>query len=365
MPAALQRLSNLARLKLVGNSTPQDFPHATALQQLSSLTSLEIQPVLSGDAQHLPASLVELKLRFEADVRSEPPPSELESDVAAVDAWYENWEPSDAAWQAARRLDLSHLPMLQCCELQQDQSEFIGDACPDTVTVHLTASQLTRLALTGAIRDVSGLQDSTRLQQLWLKGCVVSVPRLVELLRGTPVLLDFSWDGWSEDWDYCPNLSMTLRQLAAGLSSLTQLTALSIAGLSDCGFVEADRRGGVRKTVHREQTNTREPQSVPWGRHLQELRGLQRLELVSFEDGAPEPGTADLLALTALTALTHLRLDVADDFDVTVCDGFRQQMPGLAECAVHGCFDGAGMVWGTCPWREQGVLGCISRRCCS
>jgi hypothetical protein len=221
--------------------------------------------------------------------------------------------------------------------------------------VHLAAPQLTRLALFGGFRDVLGLQDSTRLQQLWLMGCVVGAPRLVELLTTMPSLLDFSWDGsegalYSDMEEECSVLGMSLdqqRQLAMGLSAATQLTALSLDGLTDCGFVEENSSGVLCSVGYRESPHLPEPQGVPWGLHLQGLRRLQRLELVSFGGHGPKPGLADVLSLTALSALTHLRLDVGGDVDDSVMVGFRQQMPGLANCAVNGsCVDAAGE-WGT------------------
>lgn len=98
LPAALQRLSNLARHKLDRHCPPKLFTHVTALQQLSRLTSLEISPIFSGDTKNLATSLVVLKLCFEAGMRMEPSPSDSEGDDAALDEWSESWESSDKDW---------------------------------------------------------------------------------------------------------------------------------------------------------------------------------------------------------------------------------------------------------------------------
>jgi hypothetical protein len=138
LPAALQRLSNLAHLKLeraTGTTlSPRLSRHVTALQQLSRLTSLDMSPVFSADTKHLPTSLVDLRLQFEAGVRSE---SDSAGDYAVVDEWHEDWEesdgedwpyghahppPGDAGW----RLDLSHLSKLQHCRLQQQAPTDMG-----------------------------------------------------------------------------------------------------------------------------------------------------------------------------------------------------------------------------------------------
>jgi hypothetical protein len=193
---------------------------------------------------------------------------------------------------------------------------------------------------------VLGLQHCTGLMQLCLKGCVVSVPELVRLLSPAPSLIDFSWDAWEDAGTYgrstsVPVLGVPLEQqhqLLVGLSAATPLTALSIVGLSAVGeaYSVPDRPavgGAVGESADTDVCITDEPEHLPWGQQLQGLGRLQRLELVQPHG----LHTADVLGLTALSALTHLRLKLDYGVDEVALSAL-QQLPGLGNCSqgYHG-----------------------------
>lgn len=273
VPAALQQLPDLKHFKLTRpgdcdsdeyRSRSDVFQHVTVLSCLTRLTSLEIWPLVSGDLSSLPTSVVDLRLR-----------------VAKL---------TEAA---ARRLALPKLPLLQCCELQHlPRARGGGFNYDAAVSLQLAAPQLTRLALNGPFRDVLGLQDCSSLQQLWLKGCVVSVPGLIRLVSQAPSLLDFSWDGWEDAvnsgwnlaWPVLKVPSEQQEQLVAALSAATQLTALSVSGLHVQGVVDSIPEVASSGAVHRaediDSSSTLDSHHLPWGQHLQGLPRLQRLDLV-------------------------------------------------------------------------------------
>jgi len=152
-----------------------------ALPSLTSLTGLEIGPPLTIDANScLPTSLVELKLEFSTTVRVEkkPRPQPHPQPEAAGSAhgsgadtedegWWseaegqeEDWEDeeeeevTEAQYKAARQLDLTSLPFLQCCQVmrshpivyEDDDYPRRHDDC-DLVTLRLATPHLTRLLL--------------------------------------------------------------------------------------------------------------------------------------------------------------------------------------------------------------------------
>lgn len=215
--------------------------------------------------------------------------------------------------QAARRLDLTRLPLLRTCEMllsySDGQLQGFCNLHQQTVTAHIAAPHLTRLLLDGNFCDVEGLQLSRTLQELSLTGCRMPIGRLAQLVGGLPELQDVWYDGKEfvrdlDDW-YAdvPNIIPTRQdeaELAAALSGCTKLTTLSIVDLQDRICVpipasEADVPGGY----------------VPWIQHLQHLGQLQHLEL------EVDVSEADAQHLTALKMLTHLRtysFDASDSF---------------------------------------------------
>lgn len=167
VPAALQQLPDLRRLKLTSPGDcnrcshcdrdeyqrPGVFEHVTVLSCLTRLTSLEVWPLVAGDLSSLPTSVLDLRLR----VKAVPRPEEIALPSAAA-----------VREQAARRLVFPKL--LRCCELQHlprpHEHWWRFSYSAEAVSVQLAAPQLTRLSLNGAFREVLGLQDCTRLQQL-------------------------------------------------------------------------------------------------------------------------------------------------------------------------------------------------------
>lgn len=125
-------------------------------------------------------------------------------------------------------------------------------------------------------------------------------------------------------------------QLLVALSAAMQLTALSIIGLYAQGEVDSipevtsatvASSGAVHKAEDIDSSSTEDSHHLLWGQHLQVLRRLHRLELL-------QPyGLRAADVLTALSALTHLRLRVEYDVDEGTLGVFQQRMPGLANCS--------------------------------
>lgn len=119
--AALQHLSNLRSLKLIMSSNCWASKVCKGLPHLLRLTSLDVGPLMYADVSSFPSSLLQLKLRFEVtfeepwpDVGDDPTGELL--DEWLNDVWMNSAE-EEALQQAAQLLDLSHLPLLQRCEV--------------------------------------------------------------------------------------------------------------------------------------------------------------------------------------------------------------------------------------------------------
>lgn len=259
----------------------------------------------------------------------------------SVPAQEEEWEEVTAEQhKAARLLDLTSLPLLQSCQVMRIhpwlylQNGDENHEYTDLVTLRLAAPQLTRLLLVNHFKDVEGLQDCTKLQDLALAGCAVKLPRLAQLVTGFPSLRIFFYHGDEvvEGGMCCMCLGRPVlwasveeqQQLASAISGATQLTSLYIHGLSERGYVKVGVTGQVTLDEGGPSRVT-DGEYKGWGGKVCSLSGLQQLVL-----DAPMPD-ADILQLTQLTALTLFGVTENENF--SVCDSIRNevlsQMPRL------------------------------------
>lgn len=133
-----------------------------------------------------------------------------------------------------------------------------------TLRLKLAAPNLTRLLLINHFRNVEGLQDCTKLQQLQLEGCSITLCRLAQLVSALPSLSDFWWFGENSPGKaHRMRLEQPVlwapvkeqRQLAAALSGATQLTSFFILGRFGDGYakVEDGGRGGLQQAWSSEE----------------------------------------------------------------------------------------------------------------
>jgi len=329
--AMLRQLTSLNNLKL-RNEYDSICSCLRGLSDLPPLlTRLNIGPLESVNASVLPPSLVELKLMVELDDPRKPPSDEYDDDGEWVEP-----EVDQELLQAAKRLDLTHLPLLQRCEVHRKLTEFETDGYyywdySQTMTIELAAPNLTRLQLDGNFSDVLGLPVPCLVQELCLVSCSIRGSRLACLISHMPHLVDFFYHSFEHNLeDYLLSVPMEEEQLvAAALGGATKLTSLYVDGLGmgghmvwcEDGLVEAHRR--VDRIVQESEqgldqdsqsSSMDEPEQdlddTHWGRHISGLVNLRKLDLFVHVDDS------DVLQLTTLTALTYLQLaglDVADE----------------------------------------------------
>lgn len=250
---------------------------------------------------------------------------------------------TEEPYKAARQLDLTYLPRLQCCQVTRSHPiVYEDDDYPcrhdygDLVTLRLAAPHLTRLLLINHFKDVEGLQDCTKLQQLRLQGCAVNLPHLAQVIAGLPSLVDFWYSGTERvhgaPWmaDPRPILWASIaqqQQLAATLGAATQLTSLFINSLSEYGIVKVGDKGQV--TVNPEYQWLTDHTFKGWAGQIRDLSRLECLVMAVPMEGA------DVLQLTQLTAMTKLNIFDARNVSGSTWDELLEHMPRLQE--LNGC----------------------------
>lgn len=363
-----------------------------ALRQLTKLTRLDMGPLVTGDAKRFPTSLVELQLEVVAYLRLPEPPSPpalprgnrssrrtrmfpaASPDEDSLCDWYEDWKEgqqygcqlSVKRQQRVLQLNLSHLPLLQRCELMRTLSypeRDERDVSLGAVQVQLAAPHLTKLRLGGEFEDLAGLQECcAELQELTMVGCRTSTSCLASLLSCMPELRSFEFDGYDHNWDddgftdepMVKTMPEEERQLAAALGAATKLTKLSIEGVGPKGVYggnwlydvaaassDADE-GGRSASEDGDSSGTGSPrteQCGPWGQSLPNLTNLQELQFVAEDKSRWH--AADFLQLTALTALTKLQYnlregDVAQSDSETLAQ-LKQLLPWVQDLDIGPC----------------------------
>lgn len=210
-----------------------------------------------------------------------------------------------------KQLDFAYLQQLRCLELlvtsKDDYEPYTS--MHNSMTVQLPP-HLTRLVVDGNCHDLLGLQHHGEMRELSLKGCVISISRLAELLSSMPQLRDLRYDAYEFNRDVPevslegPRVNMSREeeeQLATAVGGLTKLTQLNFDGLYR--HESHDAGGAADGTEDGAGSGGSISDEVDWVKQLQGLRQLQDLDL-SFM--LRKPYLESMLQLSVLTALTYI-----------------------------------------------------------
>jgi len=354
IPTALPQLSNLRSLHFRSDlRLDWGCPRRECLKRLPHLppllTRLNIGPVETANTSILPSSLVELKLMvIEVRDTSEDPYSD-------DDEWVQP-EPGQHLFRTVQVVDLSHLPLLQRCELKRTLSGIAPSRTNylDTMTVQFAAPHLTWLDLRGNFDEVLGLPSPCALQGLILMGGTIRASRLAQLISGMPELVECFYNGtdltFDQPWFHlsCPLLAVPINEqqlVAEALGSATKLTWLFVDGLKTDGHLMWGEEGLVK--APRDVFRIRDPESSPssgdeaeqghshvnWGQHISQLVNLIELRLlVKLCD-------SDVLQFTTLTALTLLDAGWNYDHNTLIREQVQPHLPALEWISPYLCLD--------------------------